>query len=381
MKRFLTAIAALLSLTQLTKADLQGTWIASVHNINFPSKQGLPVEVQKQQASRLLDAAKAAGLNAVMLQVRPESDALYNSTLEPWSRYLTGTQGQNPGYDPLAYFIAQAKARGLQVHVWINPYRAAANSSHPRASSHISRRFPQYCYKIGSVLWMDPGSPEVRRHINSVVRELVDRYDIAGVHLDDYFYPYPTPKGGLPHFPDDKTYAAYRSSGGKLSKADWRRQNVHFLIRDLSQTVHSARPGLQFGVSPFGIHSKDTAPSNIKVGVDQYHELFSDPVTWLKQGWVDYLSPQLYWKDRGPQCFSTLLGWWRNPKVNPRGVPIVPGIAVDRLESQGWSTSEIDRQLALEKSISPRPRGGFLLWNIGPVSKNSKGVLAAIRAR
>jgi uncharacterized lipoprotein YddW (UPF0748 family) len=255
MKRFLTAIAALLSLTQLTKADLQGTWIASVHNINFPSKQGLPVEVQKQQASRLLDAAKAAGLNAVMLQVRPESDALYNSTLEPWSRYLTGTQGQSPGYDPLAYFIAQAKARGLQVHVWINPYRAAANSSQTRASNHISRRFPQYCYKIGSVLWMDPGSPEVRRHINSVVRELVDRYDIAGVHLDDYFYPYPTPKGGLPHFPDDKTYAAYRSSGGKLSKADWRRQNVHFLIRDLSQTVHSARPGLQFGVSPFGIHS------------------------------------------------------------------------------------------------------------------------------
>jgi hypothetical protein len=159
------------------------------------------------------------------------------------------------------------------------------------------------------------------------------------------------------------------------------RTSVHFLIRDLSQTVHSARPGLLFGVSPFGIHSKDTAPSNIKVGVDQYHELFSDPVVWLRQGWVDYLSPQLYWKDSGPQSFSTLLSWWRNPKVNPRGVAIIPGIAVDRLESQGWPVSEIDRQLSLEKSISPRPRGGFLLWNIAPVSKNTKGVMATIRAR
>ena len=381
MKRLLATCASLLLLAIHARADLQGTWIASVHNINFPSKQGLPVEVQKQQAIRLLDAAKAAGLNAVMLQVRPESDALYSSSLEPWSRYLTGTQGANPGYDPLAFFVAQAKARGLQVHAWINPYRAAANASHPRSSNHISRRFPQHCYKIGTTLWMDPGSPEVRRHINSVVRELVDRYDISGGHLDDYFYPYPSPKGGLPNFPDDKTYAAYRASGGSLPKADWRRQNVHLLIRDLSQTVHSARPGLLFGVSPFGIHSRDTAPSNIKVGVDQYHQLFSDPVTWLRQGWVDYLSPQLYWKEGGPQCFATLLGWWRHPKVNPRGVPIIPGIALDRLESQGWPAAEIDRQLALEKTISPRPRGGFLLWNIGPVAKNTKGVLAAIRAR
>ena len=381
MKRLLPVLAALFSLATQARADLQGAWIASVHNINFPSKQGLPVEVQKQQANRLLDTAKSAGLNAVMLQVRPEGDALYSSSLEPWSRYLTGTQGANPGYDPLAYFIAQAKARGLEVHAWINPYRAGANSSHPRSSKHISRVYPQYCYKVGTTLWMDPGSPEIRRHINSVVRDLVERYEIAGVHLDDYFYPYPGPKGGLPHFPDDKTSAAYRSSGGKFSKADWRRQNVHFLIRDLSQTVHSARPGLLFGVSPFGIHSKDTAPSNIKVGVDQYHELFSDPVVWMRQGWVDYLSPQLYWKNGGPQCFSTLLAWWRNPKVNPRGVAIVPGIAVDRLESQGWPASEIDRQLSLEKSISPRPSGGFLLWNIAPVSKNTKGVMATIRAR
>jgi len=381
MKKILPVLAILASLSLPARAELQGAWIASVHNINFPSKPGLPAEAQKQQAVRLLDAAKAAGLNAVMLQVRPESDALYNSPLEPWSRYLSGSQGTDPGYDPLAFFIARAKERGIQVHAWLNPYRAAANASHPRSPRHISRRLPQYTYKIGNVLWMDPGSPEVRRHIRSVVQDLATRYEIAGIHLDDYFYPYPSSKGGLPRFPDDKTYAAYRASGGALSKADWRRQNVNVLIRDLGQTVRTARPGLVFGVSPFGIHSRESAPSNIKVGVDQYQQLFADPVAWIRQGWVDYLSPQLYWRDGGPQCFSTLLRWWRSPSVNPRGVPIIPGIAVDRMESQGWPASEIGRQLAAEQSISPRPRGGFLLWNIAPVQKNTKGFLAAVRAR
>jgi len=233
------------------------------------------MDVQKAQAVRLLDAAKNAGLNAVLLQVRPESDALYASELEPWSRFLTGTQGQSPGYDPLAFFTAQARQRGIEVHAWINPYRAAANASHARSANHITRRFPQYTYKIGTVLYMDPGAPEVRRHINNVVRDLVSRYDIAGVHLDDYFYPYPTEKGGLPNFPDDRTYAAYRSTGGNLSKPDWRRSNVNALIRELSQTVHAARPGLKFGVSPFGIYTKG-APVDVKVGVDQYNELFSE---------------------------------------------------------------------------------------------------------
>ena len=379
MKRLLAPLAILLFATiSIARAELQGAWISSVHNINFPSKQGLSIEEQKSQAVRLLDAAKGAGLNAVLLQVRPESDALYASPLEPWSRFLTGKQGQSPGYDPLAFFISEARKRGLEVHAWINPYRAAANVSHPRAASHISRRFPNYTYRIGTVLYMDPGAPEVRRHINAVVRDLVTRYDIAGVHLDDYFYPYPTEKDGLPNFPDDKTYAAYRAAGGNLPKADWRRANVNALIRELSQTVHSTRPGLQFGVSPFGIYTKG-APADVKAGVDQYNQLFADPVTWMKNGWVDYLAPQLYWREGGPQSFSSLLRWWRSPSVNPRGVPIVPGIAVDRLTSHGWGADEISRQLQLEKNIAPRPRGGFLLWNIGAVSKNTKGVLATIR--
>ncbi len=359
-------------------ADFQGAWISSVYNINFPSKEGLSAEAQKGEAVRLLDAAKAAGLNAVLLQVRPEGDALYASQIEPWSRYLTGTQGRSPGYDPLAFFIAQAHQRGLEVHAWLNPYRAAASASLPRSPMHVSKRFPQFTYQIGNVLWMDPGAPAVRSHINSVVRDLVTRYDLSGVHLDDYFYPYPTAKGGPPHFPDEKTYAAYRSSGGSLSKADWRRSNVNTLIRELSQTVHSVRPGLKFGVSPFGIYTKG-APADVKAGVDQLNELFSDPVTWMRAGWVDYLAPQLYWKEGGPQSFSSLLRWWRNPTVNPRNIPILPGIAVDRLSSHGWPVAEINTQLKLEKNITPRSHGGFLLWNIGPLSKNTKGLMAVVR--
>ncbi|MEI8292674.1 MAG: family 10 glycosylhydrolase [bacterium] len=381
MKRLLFSLIVLfLATIPLARAEMQGAWISSVYNINFPAKPGLSVEEQKSQAVRLLDAAKNAGLNAVLLQVRPESDALYASPLEPWSRFLTGTQGQAPGYDPLAFFTEEARKRGLEVHAWINPYRAATNVSNARAASHISRRFPQYAYRIGTVLYMDPGSPEVRRHINAVVRDLVTRYDIAGVHLDDYFYPYPAEKGGLPNFPDDKTYASYRSAGGRLAKADWRRENVNTLIRELSQTVHSTRPGLQFGVSPFGIYTKG-APADVKAGVDQYNELFSDPVTWMRNGWVDYLAPQLYWRDQGPQSFSSLLRWWRSPNTNPRRVPIIPGIAVDRLSSQGWEAGEIHRQLILEKNITPRPQGGFLLWNIGAVLKNTKGIIPSIKSR
>lgn len=381
MSYLLPLVIFLLAATSAeSHAEMRGAWVASVHNINFPSKQGLSESAQKAEAIQLLDTAKAAGLDSILLQVRPEGDALYESRLEPWSRYLTGVQGRSPGYDPLDFFVSQAKARGLTVHAWINPYRAAANASHSRASNHISRRLPQYTYKIGNVLWLDPGAPEVRRHINDVVRDLVTRYDIAGIHLDDYFYPYPSPKTGLPKFPDDKTHAAYKKAGGPLSKADWRRHNVNTLIRELDRTIHSVRPNVKFGISPFGIYTKG-APPDVKAGVDQYNELFSDPLAWMNEGWIDYLAPQLYWPDAGPQSFSSLLRWWRHPKVNPRGVPILPGIALDRLTSHGWERREIERQLKIEQATSPRKSGGFLLWNIGPLVQNTKGVLKSIRSR
>jgi uncharacterized lipoprotein YddW (UPF0748 family) len=372
MRKLLLITTVLLPLS-LTADDFRGAWIASVHNINFPSSQGLSVEGQKAQIIRLLDAAKRCRLNALMVQVRPESDALYPSRIEPWSRYLSGTQGVSPGYDPLAFFIGEAKKRGIEVHAWLNPYRGAANASLPRAANHISRRYPQYAYRIGTVLWMDPGAPAVQENIVNVVSELVERYEIAGIHFDDYFYPYPTDKGHVYPFPDDATYVAYRARGGMLPKADWRRDNVNTLIRRVAQVVHSQRAGLKFGVSPFGIYMPGV-PAGIQAGVNQYEQLYGDPVRWMREGWIDYLAPQLYWRDGGPQSFSSLLRWWRSPQANPRGVPVWPGIALDRLSSHGWPSSEIARQLQVEKSVGSRLRGGVIFWNIKALLNNTKSV-------
>ncbi len=376
---FLTSFIALV-FTVAARADFRAAWIASVHNINFPSGEGLSADAQRAQIVRLLDCAQRCKLNAVLVQVRPESDALYASRIEPWSRFLTGEQGVSPGYDPLAFFISEARRRGIGVHAWLNPYRASATASKARAANHISRKFPQYTYRIGSALWMDPGAPAVQDQIVAVVRDIASRYDVAGVHFDDYFYPYPTDSGATYPFPDEATYAAYRAGGGTLSKADWRRDNVNALIRRASQAVHSTKPGALFGVSPFGI-SMPGVPEGIKAGVNQYNQLYGDPLTWLKNGWVDYLAPQLYWREGGPQSFSSLLRWWRGPQANPRGVPIWPGIAIDRLTEKGWPATEIATQLDLERQIGPRGRGGFILWSIGPLQKNTKGVDGVVAGR
>ncbi len=368
---------ALLLLPMTLMAEFRGAWVASVHNINFPAEPGMTAEAQKAQIVRILDAAKRNRLNALLVQVRPESDALYSSPIEPWSRFLTGSQGVSPGYDPLAFFIAEGKKRGIAIHAWLNPYRGAATAAKPRSSNHITKRFPQYAYKIGSVLWMDPGAPDVQNHIVNVVRDILKRYDVAGIHFDDYFYPYPTDSGHIYPFPDDVTYAAYRSRGGSMGKSDWRRDNVNTLIRRVGALVRSEKPGAIFGISPFGIFQPGV-PAGTTAGVDMYTHLFGDPLTWMREGWIDYLAPQLYWRDNGPQSFSLLLRWWRGTQANPRGVPIWPGIAVDRLTEKGWPSSEIARQIDVERNTAPRQRGGFILWNMKALQNNTKGVNAVI---
>ena len=354
---------------------LKGAWVASVYNLNFPSRVGLSPEIQKAQIRRMIEAAARSGLNALMVQVRAESDALYYSRIEPWSRYLTGMQGAAPGYDPLDYFIKVGREHGIAIHAWINPYRAAANATETRASNHVSHQLTGAVHRIGSALWLDPGDPAVREHVVNVVRDIVERYPVAGVILDDYFYPYPShsyPKGS---FPDHAFYAKY---GSNFEIGDWRRQNINSLIRQLHDAVKAARPGAQFGVSPFGIYSKGF-PSNVTVELDQYRDLYADPVAWLKNGWVDYLSPQLYWRDKSAQSFSALLEWWRSPEANPRGIPIYPSIAIDRLGgSFGWPSSEIESQLAIETSIKPRSSGGFILWSVGPLLENKKGIALVV---
>jgi len=374
--RFLFLIGLILySISLSSAAEFRAAWVASVYNFNFPSKAGLPAEAQKAQIRRIVSGASAVGLNALMVQVRPEGDALYQSRIEPWSRFLSGSQGTSPGYDPLDYFIQEGRKRGIAIHAWINPYRAATNVSEARASNHVSRRLSGHVRRIGSMLWLDPGEPEVRQHVVSVVRDIVERYPVAGVIIDDYFYPYPSRSYAKGSFPDNKSYAKY---GGGTNLGDWRRKNVNLLVRDLNKAVKNARPNVLFGVSPFGTYTKGS-PSDVTIELDQYRDLYADPVTWLNYGWVDYLAPQLYWRDKSPQSFSTLLRWWRSSAVNPRGIPIYPSIALVRLgSSHNWPASEIATQLGIESEIHPRTSGGFLLWNIGPLLENKKGVVAVV---
>ena len=364
-----------MSVSRLPAEEMRAAWVASVSNLNFPSRPGLPAQTQREQIHRIVAAAAACGLNALMVQVRPEGDALYESELEPWSRYLTGVQGQPPGYDPLQTFIEEGQRRGVAIHAWINPFRASAGSA-STARNHISRVLPDAVRKVGSWRWMDPGEPAVRERVARVCADLLRRYAIAGIILDDYFYPYPG--SGLPRgtFPDESTYGRYRAGGGTLDVAAWRRANVDALIQAVRRTVTATRPGARFGVSPFGIY-RPNVPAGVEARVDQFAELYADPVNWLRQGWVDYLSPQLYWPDAGPQSYSALLRWWRSPETNPRHVPIYPSIALDRLGGEGfnWPVSEIARQLKLEQTIGPKAdSGGFILWSVGPVLSDKKGV-------
>lgn len=371
---FFALVAFLLAPASGVAQDFRGAWVATAWNINFPSKPGLSEETQRAEIRQIIDAARRARINHLFVQVRPESCALYASSIEPWSRALTGRQGAAPGYDPLQVFIEEGKSRGIRIHAWLNPYRAAVNASQPRAANHVSNLFPQFTKRIGNLLWTDPGAPEVRRHLLRVVQDLVRRYDLAGIHFDDYFYPYPAP-GKTVDFPDADSYAAYQRGGGGLGRADWRRENVNTLVREVQAVVKREKPQMLFGVSPFGIYTRGQPPE-VKAGLDQYNQIFADPLRWMREGWVDYIVPQLYWKEGGPQSFSALLRWWRSPAVNPRGVPVYPGIALDRLGGEHkWPVSEIATQLRLERSIGPRPEGGgFVLYNIGQVLQNTKGV-------
>ena len=359
-------------------AELRGAWVASVYNLNFPSRPGLSEDEQTQQIRSLVDVAVRARLNALMVQVRPEGDALYASGLEPWSRFLTGVQGQSPGYDPLATFLAEGHKRGITIHAWINPYRAASNANSSLSRKHEVYELGDAVHRIGTALWLDPGDARVRAHVVAVVQDLVERYALDGVILDDYFYPYPSrtlPRGT---FPDAATYSRYKQQGGTLTVEDWRRNNVNLLVRDLYSVVKNSRPRALFGISPFGIYTHGE-PADVHADLDQYRDLYADPVKWMQAGWVDYLSPQLYWRDGGAQSYSSLLRWWRSPTINPRGVPIYPSIALERLGSGfNWPSGEIAHQIGLEQSIGPRSAGGFILWNIGQLARNEKGVASVV---
>ena len=300
--------------------ELRGAWIASVKNIDWPSKPGLSAAQQQTELVAILDRCAQLRLNAVFLQVRPACDALYESSLEPWSECLTGTMGRSPGYDPLAFAIREARRRGLELHAWFNPFRARrSGATGAVARDHISKVRPSLVKSYGSSLWLDPGERDVQDHSLRVVLDVVRRYDVDGIHFDDYFYPYEEKdrQGRELPFPDDSSWKRYQAGGGRLGREDWRRENVNRFVRQVQSGAHELKPWMKFGISPFGIWRPGYPPS-VK-GLDAYDSLYADSRRWLVEGWVDYLAPQLYWPTHAPeQSFPALLKWWTEQNTRQR---------------------------------------------------------------
>ena len=334
--------------------EFRGVWVASVANIDWPSRRTLTTAQSQAELLALLDRAVSLNLNAVLLQVRPAADALYASKIEPWSEYLTGAQGRAPVpfWDPLEFAVKEAHARGLELHAWFNPYRARNDDARsPLVKSHIARTNPALVKTYGHFLWMDPGEKAVRDRTLAVVLDVVKRYDIDGVHIDDYFYPYRERdrRGRDIPFPDLTSWRKYTKAGGKLSRDDWRRQNVNLLVEALYDGIHKAKPWVKFGISPFGIWRPGN-PAQVR-GLDAYVELYADSRKWLREGWLDYFTPQLYWPTtKAEQSYPALLAWWAGENLKSRH--LWPGNYTSRSGGpgrSGWPVSELLEQIKVTR--------------------------------
>ena len=363
-----TPVPAPLPIPPAVRREFRGAWVATVANIDWPSKPGLSTDAQKAELIALLDRAQALHLNAVVFQVRPMCDAMYDSPFEPWSEYLCGADNKAPVpyYDPLTFAVAEAHKRGLELHAWFNPYRArSATATTAPSPKHVSVANPALVRTYGKEMWLDPAMPEVREYSLKVILDVVKRYDIDAVHMDDYFYPYPVSDaaGNKIPFPDADTYAAYKKNGGTLPLDDFRRDSVNTFVRDLYTRVHALKPGVQVGISPFGIPIPLTSPQ-IK-GFDQKAELYADAVKWLQSGWADYFAPQLYWPlEQTPQSFPVLLGEWtaKNPKNRALYAGLYSGkydageIAAQIRTTRGFAGASGTVHFSM-KSLMPSDRG------------------------
>lgn len=349
--------------------EMRGAWVATVANIDWPSTNNLSSAQQKAELIAILDRASKLKLNAVIFQVRPACDALYASPIEPWSEYLTGTMGKAPSpfYDPLSYAIEEAHKRGLELHAWFNPYRARhQNAKGPIAANHVIKSHPELVRQYGKSLWLDPGEKEVQDYSLRVVMDVVKRYDVDGIHFDDYFYPYPEPDAsGKPmDFPDG---ASWRRAGpaNKLSRDDWRRQNVDEFVHRVYQSIKAAKPWVKFGLSPFGIW-RPGIPQQIQ-GFDAYAKLYADSRKWLANGWADYFVPQLYWGIEPPeQSFPVLLRWWSEQNSEHR--LLVAGLDSTKAGHR-WKPEELVNQIRLtrqETGVS-----GHVHWDMKALLRNN----------
>lgn len=338
--------------------EFRAVWIASVANIDWPSEKGLSTGEQQAELRALLDKIELLNMNAVILQVRPAADALYESEKEPWSEYLTGEMGKDPGYDPLEFAISEAHRRGLELHAWLNPFRALHSGSDSLITEdHISKRHPEMVVQYGSQLWMDPGLEEAREYNINVALDILDRYDVDGIHLDDYFYPYPIEddQQQIIDFPDSASWnnSLQKSGADTLERGDWRRDNINSFVEDLYSAIRQQDDKALFGISPFGIW-RPGHPVQID-GMDAYNEIYADSRKWLNEGWVDYYTPQLYWRiDQYEQSYTALLEWWNNE--NKHGRHLWPGNFISRVgltPENIWPASEIIDQIRATRDLHP----------------------------
>ena len=347
------------------KREFRAAWIQSV-NGQF---RGMPTEKLKQNLIGQLNSLQKAGINAIIFQVRPEADALYASRLEPWSRFLTGVQGKapEPYWDPMQFMIDECHKRGMEFHAWINPYRTKTTLKSELAPNHVYNIHPEWFVTYGDQLYFDPALPESRRHICMVVSDIVSRYDVDAIHMDDYFYPYPI-KGK--DFPDDASFA--RFGGGFSNKGDWRRSNVNVLIKKLHETIREMKPWVKFGVSPFGIYrneSSDPLGSKTK-GLQNYDDLYADVLLWAREGWIDYNIPQIYWHIGHPVAdYETLVKWWaRNTENRPLFIGQSVMNTVQNADPKNPSINQLPRKMALQRAY--QTIGGSCQWPASAVVEN-----------
>ena len=348
------------------KREFRAAWIQSV-NGQF---RGMPTEKLKQNLIGQLNSLQKAGINAIIFQVRPEADALYASRLEPWSRFLTGVQGKapEPYWDPMQFMIDECHKRGMEFHAWINPYRTKTTLKSEWAPNHVYNIHPEWFVTYGDQLYFDPALPESRRHICMVVSDIVSRYDVDAIHMDDYFYPYPI-KGK--DFPDDASFA--RFGGGFSNKGDWRRSNVNVLIKKLHETIREIKPWVKFGVSPFGIYrneSSDPLGSKTK-GLQNYDDLYADVLLWAREGWIDYNIPQIYWHIGHPVAdYETLVKWWaRNTENRPLFIGQSVMNTVQNADPKNPSINQLPRKMALQRAY--QTIGGSCQWPASAVVENA----------
>lgn len=378
-KIFLSFIFLLLANLGIAKEnkEFRAVWIASVDNINWPSKQGLTIEEQKKEYIEILNLIKDLNMNAIIMQVRPTADRFYKyPDWEPWSKYISGESGKDPGYDPLKFFIDEAHKRGLEFHAWFNPYRITLKVGEEIPKNHIALKKEDWIIEYGGKFYYDPGNPEARKFNEDVIIEVVKNYDIDGVHMDDYFYPYPIydKNKKIIEFNDEKSYKKY---GLNVAKDDWRRKNTDLFVKNLSEKIKTVKPKVRFGISPFGVwrnDDKEITGSKTRAGAENYDTLYADTRKWIKNEWIDYIVPQIYW-DFGLKAapYGVLVDWWSN-EVKGTDVDLYIGHAAYKLDTtKAWKNpNEIINQIEYNRKNSNVK--GSVFFGFDKIQKNTLNI-------